>query len=91
MPLVKVKEHESIEAAVRRFKRMCEKTGVISDMRRREYYEKPTSERKRLVAQAKKRWQKKLSRGALAPVRGGGAQAKKRKVRRERADTSTSE
>ncbi len=47
MPNVKVKENEPFDVALRRFKRSCEKAGVLSEVRRREHYEKPTAERKR--------------------------------------------
>ncbi len=39
MPSVKVKENESVDIAIRRFKRACEKAGVLSDVRKREFYE----------------------------------------------------
>jgi small subunit ribosomal protein S21 len=62
MPHVRVKENEPFEVALRRFKRSCEKAGVLADVRRREFYEKPTWERKRKAAAAVKRWAKKVSR-----------------------------
>lgn len=62
MPIVKVRENEPFEVALRRFKRSCEKAGVLSEVRRREYYEKPTQERKRKAAAAVKRHMKRLSR-----------------------------
>jgi small subunit ribosomal protein S21 len=62
MPSVKVKENEPFDIALRRFKRSCEKAGVLSEIRRREFYEKPTQERKRKKAAAVKRHMKKLSR-----------------------------
>lgn len=62
MPFVKVKENEPFDVALRRFKRSCEKAGVLSEVRRREFYEKPTSVRKRKMAAAVKRHQKKVSR-----------------------------
>jgi len=62
MPIVKVRENEPFEVALRRFKRSCEKAGVLSEVRRREYYEKPTQERKRKAAAAIKRHMKRLSR-----------------------------
>lgn len=62
MPNIRVRENEPFEVAMRRFKRSCEKAGVLSEVRRREFYEKPTWERKRKAAAAVKRWQKKLSR-----------------------------
>ena len=62
MPSVRVKESEPFDSALRRFKRACEKAGVISEIRRREFYEKPTAERKRKKAAAVKRLKKRLSR-----------------------------
>jgi len=62
MPSVKVKDNEPFDVALRRFKRSCEKAGVLSEVRRRESYEKPTQERKRKRAAAVKRHLKKLSR-----------------------------
>ncbi|HEV2211738.1 MAG TPA: 30S ribosomal protein S21 [Gammaproteobacteria bacterium] len=62
MPSVRVKENEHFDAALRRFKRACEKAGVMTELRRREFYEKPTQERKRKQAAAVKRHMKKLSR-----------------------------
>ncbi len=64
MPTVKVKENEPFDVALRRFKRSCEKAGILSEVRRREYYEKPTSVRKRKQAAAVKRHLKKLQREA---------------------------
>lgn len=62
MPNIRVRENEPFEAAMRRFKRSCEKAGVLAEVRRREYYEKPTTERKRKAAAAVKRHAKKVSR-----------------------------
>lgn len=64
MPSVRLKEHESVEGAIRRFKRACEKAGVLAELRKREAYEKPTTERKRMKAAAVKRYQKKMNRGS---------------------------
>lgn len=62
MPFVRVKENEPFETAMKRFKRTCEKAGVFTETRRREFYEKPTTERKRKAAAAVKRHQKKMSK-----------------------------
>jgi small subunit ribosomal protein S21 len=62
MPSVRVKENEPFEVAMRRFKRSCEKAGILAEVRRREFYEKPTAERKRKKAAAVKRHHKKLQR-----------------------------
>ena len=62
MPAVKVRENEPFDIAMRRFKRSCEKAGVLSEVRRREFYEKPTWVRKRKAAAAVKRHAKKVQR-----------------------------
>jgi small subunit ribosomal protein S21 len=62
MPSVRVKENEPFEIALRRFKRTCEKAGVLTEIRRREFYEKPTEIRKRKAASAVKRHMKKVAR-----------------------------
>ena len=62
MPAVKVRDNEPFDIALRRFKRSCEKAGVLSEVRRREFYEKPTTERKRKAAAAVKRHLKKMNR-----------------------------
>lgn len=62
MPSVKLKENEPFDVALRRFKRSCEKAGVLAEVRRREFYEKPTAVRKRKAAAAVKRHAKKLMR-----------------------------
>ena len=66
MPIVKVKENEPFEVALRRFKRAIEKTGLLTELRAREFYEKPTAERKRKKAAAVKRHLKGL-RNSLLP------------------------
>ncbi len=67
MPFVRLKENEPFEVALRRFKRTCEKTGVLSEMRKREFYEKPTTVRKRKAAAAVKRQLKKVLRDKPQP------------------------
>ncbi|MGK0673153.1 MAG: 30S ribosomal protein S21 [Halothiobacillaceae bacterium] len=69
MPSVRVKENEPFEVAVRRFKRTCEKAGIMSELRAREFYEKPTAERKRKLAAAIKRNQKRLAKEAARRTR----------------------
>ena len=64
MPSVKVRENEPFEFALRRFKRTCEKAGVLAEVRKREFYEKPTQERKRKAAAAVKRQARRTSRDA---------------------------
>ncbi|MEC8600310.1 MAG: 30S ribosomal protein S21 [Gammaproteobacteria bacterium] len=62
MPNVRVKENEPFDVALRRFKRSCEKAGILAEVRKREFYEKPTAIRKRKAAAAVKRYAKKLQR-----------------------------
>ena len=69
MPNVKVRENEPFEIALRRFKRTCEKAGVLAETRKRELYEKPTQERKRKRAAAVKRHLRRLSRDVSRKVR----------------------
>ncbi len=60
MPTIRVKENEPFDVALRRFKRTIEKAGIITERRAREFYEKPTSERKRKKAAAVKRHFKRI-------------------------------
>jgi small subunit ribosomal protein S21 len=69
MPSVKVRENEPFEYALRRFKRSCEKAGVLAETRRREFYEKPTQERKRKAAAAVKRNLRRLARENIRRTR----------------------
>ncbi|OAD19879.1 Ribosomal protein S21 [Candidatus Thiomargarita nelsonii] len=65
MPQVRLKENEPFEIAIRRFKRACEKAGILAEVHRREFYEKPTTIRKRKAAAAVKRQLKRVSRDRL--------------------------
>jgi small subunit ribosomal protein S21 len=67
MPNVRVRDNEPFEAALRRFKRTIEKTGLLTELRAREFYEKPTSERKRKKAAAVKRHYKRIRSQQLPP------------------------
>lgn len=78
MAIIKSRENESIELTLRRFKRAVEKEGIIMEVRRREYFEKPTWKRKRKAAAAKKRHAKRLLREM--PQR-RGARVEKREPR----------
>ncbi len=61
MPQVTVKEGESIEGAIRRFKRKCEKAGVLSELKKRQHYEKPSVKRKKKAIAARKKLLKRLA------------------------------
>ncbi len=60
MPIVYVREDESFENALRRFKRKCEKAGVLTELKKRQHYEKPSVKRKRKAIQARKKALRKL-------------------------------
>lgn len=55
MPGIKVRDGESYEQALRRFKKQCEKAGILSELRKREHFEKPSETRKRKIAQIKRK------------------------------------
>lgn len=59
MPGIKIRDGEGFDQAIRRFKKQCEKAGILSELRKREYYEKPSIRRKRKEVAAKKRAIKK--------------------------------
>jgi small subunit ribosomal protein S21 len=61
VPTVVVKEGESIEGAIRRFKRKCEKAGVLSELKKRQHYEKPSVKRKKKALAARKKLLKRLA------------------------------
>ena len=67
MPGIRVKENEPFEVAIRRFKRTIEKAGTLTELRSREFYEKPTAERKRKHAAAVKRRYKRMRSQMLPP------------------------
>ncbi len=55
MSVVKVRDNESLDSALRRFKRQCTKDGIIGDIKRKEAYEKPSVKRKKKAEAARKR------------------------------------
>lgn len=55
MSEVRIKENESLDSALRRFKRQCAKSGVMAEVRKREHYEKPSVKRKKKSEAARKR------------------------------------
>ena len=62
MPVIKVKDNESFEGAMKRFKKTCEKAGILTELRRREFYDKPSIRKKKKEAAARKRALKKIRR-----------------------------
>jgi small subunit ribosomal protein S21 len=63
--VVTLKENENINQALRRFKKKVEDSGILDDLRAKEFYEKPTTERKRKKGAAQARWRKKLRENEL--------------------------
>jgi len=61
MPLIKVREDESLENALKRFKRKCEKSGILSEIKKRQHFEKPSVKRKRKALAARKKLLKRLA------------------------------
>jgi small subunit ribosomal protein S21 len=61
MPLVKIKEDETFENALRRFKRKCEKSGILSELKKRQHFEKPSAKRKRKMLAARKKTLKRVA------------------------------
>ena len=55
MAEIRVKENESLDSALRRFKRQCQKSGLMTELRKREHYEKPSVKRKKKSEAARKR------------------------------------
>jgi small subunit ribosomal protein S21 len=57
--------HDNVEKAIRKLKKKVQDSGLLNELREREFYEKPTTARKRAKNQARRRWQKKLEAQAL--------------------------
>lgn len=64
---ITVREGENINQSLRRFKRKVEEAGTLDTLRKKEFYEKPTTERKRKKGAARARWLKKLEKEQLPP------------------------
>lgn len=62
---VRVKENEPLESAIRRFKKQCEKAGILTELRKREHYEKPSVRKKKKEMAAKKRYLRRMARSGL--------------------------
>lgn len=60
MPYVRVRESDSFENALKKFKKQCEKDGILSEIKKREHYEKPSVKRKKKALAARKKAVKKL-------------------------------
>lgn len=55
MPVVKVRESESFENALKKFKKQCEREGILSEIKKREHYEKPSVKKKKKAIAARKK------------------------------------
>jgi small subunit ribosomal protein S21 len=60
MPYVRVKESDSFENALKKFKKQCEKEGILSEVKKREHYEKPSVKRKKKAIAARKKAVRKV-------------------------------
>ncbi|MBI4686678.1 MAG: 30S ribosomal protein S21 [Nitrospirae bacterium] len=60
MPFVKIGEGESFENALKKFKRQCEKEGILSEIKKREHYDKPSVKKKKKSIAARKKAVKRL-------------------------------
>ncbi|MCX8030674.1 MAG: 30S ribosomal protein S21 [Thermodesulfovibrionales bacterium] len=59
MPSIKVKDNESFETALKHFKKQCEREGILSEIKKREHYEKPSVKRKKKILAARKKASKR--------------------------------
>ena len=66
MPGIRLRDGEPFEQALRRFKKQCEKAGVLSDVRKKEHYEKPSIRKKKKTIAARKRALKKARKMGVA-------------------------
>jgi small subunit ribosomal protein S21 len=60
MPYIRVRESDSFENALKRFKKQCEKDGILSDVKKKEHYEKPSVKKKKKALAARKKALKKV-------------------------------
>ncbi len=65
VPRIKIREGEHFEQALRRFKKSCEKFGILSEIKKREFYEKPSVSKKKKALNARRRLLKKTRRGGV--------------------------
>jgi small subunit ribosomal protein S21 len=62
LALIRIRDSEAFEQAFRRFKKSCEKSGILSEVKKREHYEKPSVQKKKKSIAARKRLVKKLKK-----------------------------
>jgi len=63
MPSIRVRESDSFENALKRFKKQCEKEGILSEVKKREHYEKPSIKKKKKAIAARKKAAKRVKLG----------------------------
>ena len=71
MTRVIVEPDESFESALKRFKKQCEKAGLLSEFKKRQHYEKPSVKRKRKIREARKRRRREAKRKQMKTTGGG--------------------
>lgn len=62
--VIKVRENESIEEALRRFKKECERNGIMQEIKRREFYEPPSVRRKKKAQEARRKMRRRMMKGS---------------------------
>ncbi|MBA4348412.1 MAG: 30S ribosomal protein S21 [Thermodesulfovibrio sp.] len=60
MPSVKVRDNESLESAMKQFKKQCEREGILSEIKKREHYDKPSVKKKKKIIAARKKASKRV-------------------------------
>ncbi len=60
MPAVRIRENESFENALKKFKKQCEKEGILSEIKKREHYGKPSVRKKKKAIAARKKAHKRI-------------------------------
>lgn len=69
MAKVFLKERESLEEALRRFKRECEKSGIMQEIKKREFYESPSVQKKKKVQELKRKFRRKNQKLTSRPIK----------------------
>ena len=64
MPSIRVRESDSFENALKRFKKQCEKEGILSEIKKREHYDKPSVKKKKKAIAARKKAAKRIKMGS---------------------------
>ncbi|MBI5632879.1 MAG: 30S ribosomal protein S21 [Nitrospirae bacterium] len=64
MPSIRVRESDSFENALKRFKKQCEKEGILSEVKKREHYDKPSVKKKKKAIAARKKAAKRIKLGS---------------------------